>query len=152
MDNVNQMSSKTPPDVFEALHTLMHQHRALQHRALRDSGQAVTPLESRVLGFFGRHPGATQSELAEHSGRDKAQLARLIKGLRDRGLLLAEADPQDGRQWRLHLSPEGQAIRRAVQQQARQIGQRALAGLNDKEQAQLLDLLLRLSDSLQAAD
>ena len=105
-----------------------------------------------MLGFFGRHPGATQSELAEHSGRDKAQLARLIKGLKDRGLLLAEADPQDGRLWRLHLSPEGQAIRRAVQQQARQIGQRALAGLNDKEQAQLLDLLLRLSDSLQAAD
>ena len=152
MDNVNHMSNKTPPDVFEAIHTLMHQHRALQHRALRDSGQEVTPLESRVLGFFRRHPGATQSELAEHSGRDKAQLARLIKGLKDRGLLLAEADPQDGRQWRLRLSPEGQAIRRAVQQQARQIGQRALAGLNEKEQAQLLDLLSRLSDSLQAAD
>lgn len=146
------MDTKTTPDVFDTIHTLMHQYRALHHRALRESGQVITPLESRVLSFFGRRPGATQSDLAEHSGRDKAQLARLIKGLKDRGLLLAEADPQDRRQWRLHLTIAGQAIRRAVQYRAHQIGQQALEGLDEKEQAQLQDLLLRLSDRLQAAD
>jgi hypothetical protein len=34
-------------------------------------------MEGKVLGFFARHPGATQRDLAQHSGRDKAAVATL---------------------------------------------------------------------------
>ncbi len=48
------------------------------------------------------------------------QLARLIKGLRDRGLLDGEADPSDRRNTRLTLTDAGQAVitRRASTDQA----------------------------------
>jgi DNA-binding MarR family transcriptional regulator len=49
-------------------------------------------MEGKVLGYFCRHPGNTQSDLAQHSGRDKAQLTRLIARLKEAGLLEARAD------------------------------------------------------------
>src|SRR5215469_14992448 len=85
-------------DVLELIHTVMHQYRARQYRLLKEGPHDITHMDGKVLGFFNRHPGATQSDLAQHSGRDKAQLARLIKGLRERELLRAEADEHDRRQ------------------------------------------------------
>lgn len=40
--------------------------------------------------------GSTQSDLAKRSGKDKAQLTRLIAGLRERGLPQGEANLDDG--------------------------------------------------------
>jgi DNA-binding MarR family transcriptional regulator len=137
-------------DVLESIHAVMHQYRSLQYRVLRDGPHEVTHMESKVLGFFGRQPGATQSDLALHSGRDKAQLARLIKGLRDRGLLVAEADAADRRNLRLSLSAEGNAVQRALHQQARRLGASAVAGLGADEQRQLLALLQRVKANLDA--
>ena len=78
VDQVNQSAEVRDADVLELIHTVMHQVRSLQYRVLRDGPHDITHMDSKVLGFFGRHPGATQSEVAAHSGRDKAQLARLI--------------------------------------------------------------------------
>lgn len=138
-------------EVLDLVHRVMHQLRSLQYQALRGGPQDITHMESKVLGFVGQHPGTTQSELAQHSGRDKAQLARLIKGLRERGLLDGVADEADRRHQRLTLSTAGQALMQQLQQQGRRVGAVALAGLTAAEQAQLLALLQRLKDNLDAA-
>ena len=54
----------------------------------------------------------------------KAQLARPIRGLRDRGLLAAVADDADRRSVRLSLTADGRALQRTLQQQARGFGAR----------------------------
>lgn len=150
MDKVNQLVPPGEDAVFELVHGLMHQFRSLQYRVLREGPHAITHMESRALGFFARHPGATQSDLATHSGRDKAQLARLVKGLRDAGLLAAEADALDRRNVRLTLTPDGQAVQRTLRQQGRALGRRAIAGLSDAEHAQLVLLLQRVKANLDA--
>lgn len=152
MDNVNHMNHSPDNDVLEAIHGVMHQVRSQQFRVLRDGPHDLTHMESKVLGYFGRHPGATQSDLAQHSGRDKAQLARLIKGLRDRGLLLAEADEADRRNVRLTLSPVGRAVQRALQQEARRLNACAVAGFSAQEHRTLLALLHRVSRNLEAEE
>jgi len=152
VDTVNQSGERAEDDVLESVHALMHQVRAQQYRVLRDGPHDITHMESKVLGFFGRHPGATQSDLAQHSGRDKAQLARLIKGLRERGLLLAEADAADRRNLHLSLSPEGLALQRSLRQQSQRLGASAVAGLSDAEQQTLLALLLRVRRNIDSAD
>jgi DNA-binding MarR family transcriptional regulator len=111
--------------------------------------QELTHMETKVLGFFGRRPGATQSDLVQHSGRDKAQLARLIKGLRERGLLAAEADGQDRRQVHLQLTGEGQAVQRKLRLQARQLQAQAVTGLSPDERRQLVTLLRRVKGNLE---
>ena len=155
IDNVNQPAAKPPSraqasgdELVELVHTVMHQLRSQQYQALRDSPLAVTHMESKVLGYFGRLPGATQSDLVQHSGRDKAQLARLIKGLRERGLLDAEADTVDRRNLRLRLTPQGQGLLRSLQQQARKLSTQAVSGLSAAERDQLRSLLQRLRDNL----
>lgn len=153
IDNVNhgvetRRGDASDDDVLELVHTVMHAYRSLQYRFLRDGPHDITHMDGKVLGFFARHAGATQSDLALHSGRDKAQLARLIKGLRDRGLLLAEADAADRRHVRLSLSADGQAVQRALQQQGRRLAAKAVAGLSMVEKQQLRTLLLRVGANL----
>ncbi len=149
IDIVNQ-SAAADDSVLEIIHTVMHQYRAQQFRVLRDGPHDITHMDSKVLGFFGRKPGATQSDLAQHSGRDKAQLARLIKGLRDQGLLEGEADPNDRRNVRLSLTLAGHAVRRALQQQGKRLNATVVAGMTDMERDQLVALLQRVSHNLSA--
>ncbi len=147
-DNVNHSSKNNEDGVLDLIHTVMHQYRALQYQALRDGPHDITHMESKVLGFFGYHPGSTQSDLAKHSGRDKAQLARLIKGLRERGLLDAVADETDKRNVRLSLTKDGQDVLSVLRQQGRYLNSKAVSGLDQAEQLQLNQLLSRVKANL----
>ena len=104
VDTLKQSPTETADEIAESVHTLMHLYRAQQYRTLRDGTHELTHMEGKVLGFFGRHSGATQSELVAHAARDKGQLARVISALRERGLLEAQADAADKRILRLHLT------------------------------------------------
>ena len=155
VDNVNHQAAagrSAADDVLELIHSVMHRYRSLQYQVLRDGPHGVTHMDSKVLGFFARHPGATQSELAVHSGRDKAQLARLVAGLRERGLLAAEADAHDRRNLRLSLTAEGQAVQRSLQQQGKRLTTQAMAGFSAAERAQLSALLQRVQGNLEAGE
>lgn len=148
IDKVNQSGD----EVLELVHTVMHQLRSLQYRHLRDGPFDITHMDSRVLGYFGRHPGATQSDLAAHSGRDKAQLARLVKGLRDRGLLAATADATDRRNLHLSLTADGEAVHVSLRERAQQLGGAAVSGFSDPEREQLAGLLRRMQANLAGLD
>ncbi len=138
--------------MLELVHTVMHQFRSLQYHALRGGPVDITHMESKVMGFFARHPGATLSDLVQHSGRDKAQLARLVKGLRERDLLLAESDAADRRNIHLRLSDEGLAVQRALRAEARTVSTRAVRGLSEAEQATLVELLGRVKANLDTSE
>jgi DNA-binding MarR family transcriptional regulator len=158
VDNVNHVGPARAVDVdaaertIELVHVVMHQFRSLQFQALRDHAHEVTHLESKVMGFFARHPDATVSDLVAHSGRDKAQLAKLVKRLRERQLLEARTDPDDRRVVRLRPSAAGRAMQQAVSAQGRVLKTRAVRGLSHAEQAQLVDLLERVKANLDAPD
>jgi len=151
IDNVNHRHTAAEDDVLELVHSVMHQFRGLQYQRLRDGPHDITHMESKVLGYFAHRPGATQSDLAEHSGRDKAQLARLIKRLLDIGLLAREPDAQDRRQLRLQLTGDGLAVQRTLQQQRQRLSKLAVAGLSSADQAQLKALLHKLGENLARA-
>jgi DNA-binding MarR family transcriptional regulator len=154
VDNVNRTAAATasPVDagaeVGEKLHALVHRMRRHLQHALRDRADSGTPMEWRALGFFARHPDACARDLVEHSGRDKAQVARLVRMLIDRGLLEATAAPHDQRLQQLRLTSAGRHESRRLQKQRELIDQRMLAGLDDAEQQRLCELLDRMQDAL----
>jgi DNA-binding MarR family transcriptional regulator len=148
VDIVKQVDKASEDGVLELVHAVMHQYRARQFQVLRDGPHAVTPMESKVLGFFGRHAGATTTELSLHSGRDKAQVTRLVAGLRERGLLEGVADAGDRRSVKLSLTPAGHAVQRALRQQADRLDAQAVAGMSAAERMQLASLLGRLKENL----
>jgi DNA-binding MarR family transcriptional regulator len=150
VDQVNQNPGRPVDDVLETMHAIMHLYRSAQQRSLRDGPNDLAHMEVKALGFFARHPGATQSELVAHSGRDKAQVARQIRALRERGLLEAQADEADRRSSRLNLSGEGRAVHAALHSNDGRLKEAALQGFTEQEQAALLDLLARVRANLQA--
>lgn len=152
VDIVNKPGHSAASDVLELVHAVMHGYRSLQYRILRDGPHAITHMDAKVLGFFSAHPGATQRDLAQHSGRDKAQIARLIKTLCDKGLLARAADDADKRQVCLSLTEDGQTVQRLLGQQAGRLDAMAAAGLSEAERAQLATLLRRVKANLDAAD
>jgi DNA-binding MarR family transcriptional regulator len=136
VDIVNNNSHEMPGNVFESIHTVMHLFRLAQYRVLRPHD--LTHMEFKVLSFFARQPGATQSDVVAYSGRDKGQLARLISGLKKRGLLDARADEGDHRSVRLHLTSAGRAVHRTLQRQGRRLSKVAVTGLSARSVASLL--------------
>lgn len=148
MDKVNHPRERADDEVMELVHRVMHQYRSEQYQVLRGGPSDITHMEGKVLAYVGRHRGATQSDLARDSGRDKAQLARLIKALRERGLLQAEPDPEDRRNLRLALTEAGEDVLRLLRQQTRRLASKAVNGFDAAERAQLVALLRRVSANL----
>lgn len=148
VDTINH-SPGTAEQVFEAIHAIMHLYRSRQYRDLRGTPFELSHMENKVLAFFARHPGATQSDLVQQSGRDKAQLTRLIRGLRDKGLLEARVDDKDRRSTLLQLTSEGKRIHRNLQAQGARLNALAVEGLTEEECRRLLGMLARVRGNLE---
>lgn len=148
VDAVNQLTQPAEDDVLELMHAVMHLVRARHPRAAEDENPSVGPMERKALGFFTRHPGATQRDLVEHSGRDKGQLARLIAGLRERGLLDAQADEKDRRVIRLYPTEQARVLHAEVQRERKKLSQKAVAGMSTAQQRELLALLKQVQANL----
>lgn len=149
-NKVNKVNQ--PEQVFDAIHSIMHLFRARQLRGLRDTPHELTHMEYKALGFFARHPGATQGDLVAHSGRDKAQLARLLKGLRDKQLLDAAADAADRRITRLTLSEDGAQVFNSLNDLGSQTSTMAVRGMSAEQLRQLQALLQQIRANLEADD
>lgn len=147
VDKVNQ--SPTADAVFEALHSVMHLYRSARTQAFRDEEQDVTHMETRVIAYFDHHPGATLSDLVQHSGRDKAQLTRLIRGLREKAYLEATEDAQDRRSTRLHLTAAGKALQRQLKKSAHTVLEQAVSGMSEQQRGELVSLLTLLQENLE---
>lgn len=148
-DNVKQVVNADEDDVLESIHSLMHMVRSRQLRSLNAGPLELAPMEGKVLGYFSRHPGATQSDLACHSGRDRGQLGRLIAGMKEKELLRLEPDTEDRRVMRIWLTDSAQALHREFQRQRKALSVQAVAGMDAAERQQLLALLQRVRANLQ---
>ena len=146
------MTPRTPIDVFEAMHDLMHAYRAHMVRAMASVHPELTLNEVRALSFIGRHPGATQKELVNHSGADKAQVARMVGMLEDKGWLERVPNAEDKRSRCLALSEQGQVVFKAMRASRQALSASLLKNCDGETQAQLLTLLARVRSNVDALD
>jgi DNA-binding MarR family transcriptional regulator len=142
------MTRQKNTEVLDRLHALMHGLRRHLQDAMRHDGEGLGPMEVRCLAYFMRNDGHTQSDLVQHSGRDKAQIARIVKALHERGLLQSSPDPEDGRSQRVSATAEGQALQRKMQQHRARFEKTMTVGLTESDRTTLLALLDRLQDNV----
>jgi DNA-binding MarR family transcriptional regulator len=146
----NPMKNLETPDVLETLHSLVARFHRRMHEAVREDGDGIAVMEARALNHLARHEGITQRDLVAHTGRDKAQIARIVKALVDRGLVQGSTDPTDGRAVCLHLTDAGRAMHRRMQQHRRRFARDLTQGFSDDElnalHAQLERLLANVAD------
>ena len=66
------------------------------------AGQSWTPLESAVMRFIDRNPGASASAAAEATQMISSNFSRALRSLEKKGLVRREADQDDTRRVRLY--------------------------------------------------
>ncbi|RZJ11262.1 MAG: MarR family transcriptional regulator [Acidovorax sp.] len=150
------MNSRAAPhaasDVFDAMHDLLHVYKAHMVRTMAAVHPELTLNEVRALMFVGRHPGTTQKELVAHSGADKAQVARMVGMLQDKGWLESAPNAEDKRSRCLSLSARGLDLHQALREARRGVAAGLLQGCDRATQTQLLALLAQVRSSVDALD
>lgn len=85
----------------------------ISRRVRFESSHDVAPHQFSVLNRLEDAP-RTPGELAEIERVAKPSMSRTVASLVERGLVLRQADPTDGRQVILSLTPEGRASLKAI--------------------------------------
>ena len=122
--------------------------QAMRHQLQGDGTPATAPMLLRMLQLCQRQPGITQQGLALITGRDKGQVARLVKELLDDGLLLREEHPDDRRSHRLMPTVAGLAAVERFEAAEAGVADLLFGELSLAELAALTDQLCRLKDRL----
>lgn len=137
--------------ITEEIHLLRRLLKAQQFRfySYSDTPRDMVYMGVRMLDYIGGHPGCTQSDLVGHFFRDRAQVAKLVGGLRERGLVDTEVDENDRRLQRLHITEEGRKIRVGAQRERKRVARLALTGIDAADRKQLIELLRRIRRNLE---
>jgi DNA-binding MarR family transcriptional regulator len=133
--------------IFEQMHEIIFLFRSQFSQRLRDDGGEIPGMALKVLAFFADNPGSPQMQLVQHSGRDKGQVARLVKDLSERGLL-HRTNTAPGKRRGLTLTDHGQLMQRRLHRQRAQLADKLTSALSPMEQTQLRRLLDKLKASL----
>ena len=145
------MSSPNPVEVFDSLHELLHLFRARMRESLEAIHPELSFNEMRVLMRTGREPGITQKDLVEYSHTDKAQMARLLAHLQDKGWVERSASESDRRVRCLQLSARGQQLFLRLRDLQEQVAAGLLQECSPAVRKQLLGLLQQARESAAAA-
>ena len=109
------------------------------HEGLLQSRFSLT--ETRLLWEFAHCESTTASALARELELDAGYLSRLLRGLRERGLIRSERSKEDARHVRLRLSAAGKRAFAPLDARSRDEIGAMLATLNDDQQRHLLQAI-----------
>ena len=110
----------------------------------------ITRAQWLVLTRLHRHPGVSQSELADLMEVERASAGRMIDRLEANGWVERRAQNGDRRVKRVYLTPEAERVHRRIWRVAEATVDAALADLSVREGAQLRALLGRVKKNLVA--
>lgn len=109
----------------------------------------LTPAQFGVLTVLQASPGLDQSSLARALGFDKVTVLRVLRGLEARGLAHRTRAVDNKRSLSVALSPDGEKLLTQSQKPAERAYDRLMMPLSQEQQAQLLLLLMELTQGLE---
>lgn len=134
------------PDLF---FVVLQSYKAALQRSFKNQALGLSALDAKILKLIAYQGINTPQMLAEYSGRDKAQVTRLLADMEQRGLLQKVPHPTDKRSVCLELSTIGLAMATQIQQIDHVVKSQMLAGLSDEQQQILALLLQKIAENLQ---
>lgn len=120
---------------------------AQMERELGKAGHELNFSQFMTLKELARG-NASVTELARVAQLNPGAMTRLLDKLEASGLVQRIADPADRRALKIHLTEQGLAIWRDINQCGERVHARALAGLSDGERSELARLLIHVRDNL----
>jgi DNA-binding MarR family transcriptional regulator len=110
----------------------------------------LTLAQCRVLGYLQRNEGISQARLAELTDSDPMTLGRLLARMEAGALVERRRDPSDGRAHCLYLGPKAAPLLDEIWRLSARTRSAAMRGLTAADRGQLLVLLQRVRDNLDA--
>jgi DNA-binding MarR family transcriptional regulator len=111
----------------------------------------LTLAQCRVLGYLQRSGGISQTRLAILTDSDPMTLGRLLARMESGALVERHPDPCDGRAHCLSLGPKAAPLLDEFWRLSARTRAQALKGLDASDRGQLLALLQRVRDNLDAS-
>jgi DNA-binding MarR family transcriptional regulator len=108
----------------------------------------ITRAQWLALTRLHRHPGVSQSELADMMEIERASAGRMIDRLESNGWVERRALDGDRRVKRVYLTPEAERVHGRIWRVAEATVENALRDLSTQEGAQLMRLLARVKKTL----
>ena len=142
------MSALMNDDIIELLSELSRLFRTELRRASEVGGRQSAPFQNEILAYIGRNSGISVMALADLSGRDKAQVTRILAELEALGLVTRERSTLDRRSTRLKLTEAGEEIFRQVLNKRRALAAAMLKPMRAEERAALRDMLGKMRSVL----
>jgi DNA-binding MarR family transcriptional regulator len=118
-------------------------HAAIFFEGLND--QQLTPMQFAVLVKIGNEEEVSQNRLGRLAAMDPATAQGVVRRLKERALIDARPDPNDGRRSLWRLSETGEALVAATVPIAEQITEKTLEPLSKSERSNFLALLRKLA-------
>ncbi|MDP7393041.1 MAG: MarR family winged helix-turn-helix transcriptional regulator [Alphaproteobacteria bacterium] len=118
-------------------------HAAIFFEGLND--QQLTPMQFAVLVKIGNEEEVSQNRLGRLAAMDPATAQGVVRRLKERALIDARPDPNDGRRSLWRLSETGEALVAATIPIAKQITEKTLEPLSKSERSNFLALLRKLA-------
>jgi len=106
----------------------------------------LTPPDAGILRLLNMSAGVSQQELAAKLGIHPSRLVALLDELERKGLVERRPNPNDRRQYSLHLTERGVQTLNEVGQVARQHQEALCAALSPEERDTLAELLRKIAD------
>lgn len=131
------------------IHRVYQASRNDMFRTFREEGEEITPEQWIVLVRLWEEDGRTQTELGASTFRDRPTMSRILDGMARRGLLERRADAESARVWRVHLTPQGRALRKKLVPVARKLVARAQRGISDADLETTRDTLAKMFANLE---
>ena len=139
---------KNETDIRQVLWQLAFQFKVSTKRAVRDYDLPLNGMHVRLLQMIHRHPDCTAQQIAGVTGRDKAQITRVIKELEGMALIKRTPDPEDRRAQLLSLNDKGQGLMARIQEAEDEVKKTLLKGINKKDQNTFIEIGNRMLDNL----
>lgn len=105
-------------------------------------------MHMRLLHLLADNPQCSANQLSKVTGRDKAQITRLVKELEQKALVQRRPNPSDKRGQLLMLSEKGRDLSAATHAVERQVEDDLLHGLSEDEIATFIELANRMLANL----
>src|SRR6185312_2873891 len=126
-------------------HLRRAQVAVFQHFTQTTGAAEITPGQFGVLTVIRNNPGLSQTQLGNALGIDRSTVVAVIDRLESRGLVRRAASPSDRRSHALHLSEEGAALQRRLEELVRAHERHIARDLTAEEKQHLIELLDRIA-------
>lgn len=139
-------TAKTPPSLLYIVKQVELVVRSHLDELVRPSG--ITALQYTALTVLERHDGLSAAQLARDSFVTAQSIADLVRSLENRGLVRRERNPASRRELLIRLTAEGRALLGRHAGPVRELEERMVEELTERQKDQLRQALTKAWQAL----